>query len=115
MNLLHQAWLAKRGLSDKVSNASVDGLYKDARAAGAIGGKLLGAGGGGFLLLFVPPSRHGKIKKRLGRLIQVPFQLEFAGSQIIFYDLEEDYSLHDMIRAKRRIQSFRELKLPAET
>ena len=107
--LLHEAWLAKCELSDTISNSHVDGLYAGARAAGAIGGKLLGAGGGGFLMLFAPPARHDKIKRRLGRLIQVPFQLEFAGSQIIFYDLEEDYSLHDKIRAKRRIESFREL------
>src|SRR5262249_15409725 len=54
--LLHQAWLAKRALSSKVSNSQVDTLYEDARSVGAIGGKLLGAGGGGFVLLFVPPE-----------------------------------------------------------
>ena len=107
--LLHEAWLAKRELSDMVSNAEVDALYDEARAAGAIGGKLLGAGGGGFLVLFAPPARHGRIKKRLNRLIQVPFQFEFSGSQIIFYDLEEDYSSHDRDRAQRQITSFREL------
>jgi D-glycero-alpha-D-manno-heptose-7-phosphate kinase len=107
--LLHQAWLTKCELSHKVSNSQVDGLYGEARAAGAIGGKLLGAGGGGFLMLFAPPARHAKIKKRLHRLIQVPFQFEFGGSQIIFYDLEEDYSRHDKARAQRRIESFREL------
>jgi D-glycero-alpha-D-manno-heptose-7-phosphate kinase len=107
--LLHEAWLAKRELSDKVSNSQVDALYDEARAAGAIGGKLLGAGGGGFLVLFAPPARHARIKKRLNRLIQVPFQFEFSGSQIIFYDLEEDYSRHDKDRAQRQIESFREL------
>jgi D-glycero-alpha-D-manno-heptose-7-phosphate kinase len=107
--LLHKAWLAKCKLSNKISNPEVDDMYAQARAAGAIGGKLLGAGGGGFLMLFAPPSRHARIKKRLNRLIQVPFQFEFAGSQIIFYDLEEDYSRHDKARARQRIKSFREL------
>jgi D-glycero-alpha-D-manno-heptose-7-phosphate kinase len=107
--LLHQAWLAKRELSDKVSNAQVDALFEEARTAGAIGGKLLGAGGGGFLLLFAPPSKQAKIKKQLGRLIQVPFKFEFGGSQIIFYDLEEDYSKHEKARDRQPIEAFREL------
>ncbi len=107
--LLHEAWLAKCKLSDKISNPEVDGQYAQARAAGALGGKLLGAGGGGFLMLFAPPARHARIKQRLHRLIQVPVRFEFAGSQIIFYDLEEDYSRHDKARAKQRIKSFREL------
>ena len=108
--MLHEAWLAKRELSAQVSNPQVDALYADARNAGALGGKLLGAGGGGFLMLFAPPSRQGRIIRRLGRLIQVPFQFEFGGSQIIFYDLEEDYSRHDKVRAGRRVESFREWK-----
>jgi D-glycero-alpha-D-manno-heptose-7-phosphate kinase len=107
--LLHEAWLAKRALSDKVSNAQVDGLYAEARAAGALGGKLLGAGGGGFVLLFVPPAKQAKVRKQLNRLIHVPFKFEFSGSQIIFYDLEEDFSKHDKARAQQRIESFREL------
>ncbi|HXE41678.1 MAG TPA: hypothetical protein VN516_01545 [Candidatus Baltobacteraceae bacterium] len=108
--LLHEAWLAKRALSDKVSNASVDGLFEDARKAGAIGGKLLGAGGGGFILLFVPPEKQNKIRKKFSRLIEVPFEFEFSGSQIIFFDVEEDFSLHDKARAKRKIEAFRELE-----
>jgi D-glycero-alpha-D-manno-heptose-7-phosphate kinase len=107
--LLHEAWLAKRALSDKVSNAQVDGLYTEARAAGAFGGKLLGAGGGGFVLLFVPPAKQAKVRKQLNRLIHVPFKFEFSGSQIIFYDLEEDFSKHDKVRAQQQIESFREL------
>jgi len=107
--LLHRAWQAKRELGEKVSNAQVDGLYEEARRAGATGGKLLGAGGGGFLLLFASPARHPRIQKRLNRLIHVPFRFEFTGSQIIFYDLEEDYSRHDKFRARKRIDSFREL------
>jgi D-glycero-alpha-D-manno-heptose-7-phosphate kinase len=111
--LLHEAWLAKRELSDKVSNAQVDALYDEARAAGATGGKLLGAGGGGFLLLFVPHEKQNKLRKQLCRLIQVPFKFEFTGSQIIFYDLEEDYSKHDKARDKQQIEAFRDLDADA--
>jgi D-glycero-alpha-D-manno-heptose-7-phosphate kinase len=107
--LLHDAWQAKRELSDKISNAQVDAAYDDARAAGALGGKLLGAGGGGFLLFFAPPARHEQIKRQLNRLIQVPFKFEFSGSQVIFYDLEEDYSAHDTVRDQQQLDAFREL------
>jgi D-glycero-alpha-D-manno-heptose-7-phosphate kinase len=107
--LLHETWLAKRALSDKVSNSVVDSLFADARANGALGGKLLGAGGGGFVLLFVPPKRQAKIRKHFRRLIQVPFKFEYSGSQIIFFDLEEDFTEHDRARSRRRIEPFREL------
>lgn len=107
--LLHQAWLVKRGLSSQVSNDLVDGLYNKAIGAGAIGGKLTGAGGGGFLLLFVPPSRQKKVKEKLDKLIYVPFSFEFSGSQIIFFDPQEDYTVLEKERCKKRIQIFREL------
>ena len=107
--LLHQSWQAKRALSDRVSNPQVDALYEEARAAGALGGKLLGAGGGGFVLLFVPPERQGKLKKQFNRLIHVPFEFEFSGSQIIFLDVEEDYAKHEKARSSQRIEAFREL------
>lgn len=107
--MLHEAWQAKRALSDKVSNARVDALYEEARQGGALGGKLLGAGGGGFLLVFAPPDRHPEIRRRLTKLIHVPFQFEFGGSQIIFYDLEEDFSEHDRARDAQAIEAFREL------
>jgi D-glycero-alpha-D-manno-heptose-7-phosphate kinase len=111
--LLHQSWLAKRELSDKVSNPRVDGLFEDARKAGAIGGKLLGAGGGGFILLFVPPEKQAKVRKQLNRLIEVPFEFEFSGSQIIFLDAEEDFAKHDKARSKRHIEAFSELDASA--
>ncbi len=107
--LLHEAWQAKRALSDKISNAQVDAAYDAARSAGALGGKLLGAGGGGFLLFFAPPSKHAKIKKQLGKLIHVPFKFEFGGSSVIFHELEEDYSAHDKARETQQIEAFREL------
>ena len=107
--LLHRSWEVKRSLSEWVSNSQVDRYYQSAREAGAIGGKLLGAGGGGFLLLFVPPDRQCGVREQLDNLLSVPFEFEFSGSQIIFFDPEEDYSEQEKDRANRRLQSFREL------
>ena len=83
--LLHEAWTIKRHLSDKISTPHIDEIYETARGAGAVGGKLLGAGGGGFVLLFVPPQNQKKIKEKLKKLLLVPFKFEDLGSQIIFY------------------------------
>ena len=83
--LLHESWMLKRTLSDKVSTPYIDDLYETARKSGAIGGKLLGAGGGGFVLLFVPPEKQAKVRQRLKNFLPVPFQFEDLGSQIIFY------------------------------
>ena len=107
--LLHEAWLAKRSLSASISNADVDALYDAARAAGAIGGKLIGAGGGGFFLLFVPPSKQPNVRETLNTLVHVPFKFDFSGSQIIFCDREEDYAAEEKARAARPIRAFREL------
>ena len=107
--LLHEAWQAKRSLSDMVSNPHVDQIYEEALSAGAIGGKLTGAGGGGFLLLFVPPGIRKKIRERLNRLIYVPFKFDFSGSQIIFFDPQEDYAELEKERANQSIDAFREL------
>lgn len=84
--LLHESWLLKRGLTTKISTPFIDDLYETALKAGALGGKLLGAGGGGFLLLFAKPENHERIKSRLEKLLHVPFRFENLGSQIIFYD-----------------------------
>ncbi len=84
--LLHEAWRLKRSLTERISTSYIDELYERARGAGAVGGKLLGAGGGGFLLLFAPPEDHERVREALGELLHVPFQFENAGSQIIFYD-----------------------------
>jgi len=108
--LLHETWMLKRSLSPDVSNGMVDALYEQARQAGAIGGKITGAGGGGFLLLFVPPSAQKKVREALGKQIHVPFHFESSGSQIIFYKPEQqDYSELERDRAKRVISSFKEL------
>ncbi|HBQ98616.1 MAG TPA: kinase [Cyanobacteria bacterium UBA11691] len=108
--LLHEAWQVKRSLSEKVSNSHIDGLYAQARAAGAIGGKLTGAGGGGFLLLFVPPDKQKEVKANLNHLIHVPFKLEFSGSQIIFFDREVDYSVEATNRQNDSVAVFQELE-----
>jgi D-glycero-alpha-D-manno-heptose-7-phosphate kinase len=91
--LLHEAWMAKRSLSARVSNPLVDELYGRARQAGATGGKLTGAGGGGFLVLFAPPARQAQVRAALRDLIHVPFRFDTTGSQIIAFNREEDYSL----------------------
>ena len=83
--LLDESWQLKRSLSDKISNAHIDDLYATAIAAGAVGGKLLGAGGGGFVLLFVEPPKKDGIRKALKNLLEVPIKFENLGSQIIFY------------------------------
>jgi D-glycero-alpha-D-manno-heptose-7-phosphate kinase len=83
--LLHQSWLYKRSLSDKVSTPEIDSFYDEAIRAGATGGKILGAGGGGFLLLFVKPKLQSQVRERLKDLVHVPFQFEESGSRVIFY------------------------------
>ncbi len=107
--LLYEAWEIKRSLSRSVSNNEVDDIYQRAMSAGAIGGKLTGAGGGGFLLAFVPPSKHASVKEALKELIHVPFKFDFSGSQIIFASNEADYSSAEIARVFQPINEFREL------
>lgn len=107
--LLHEAWLAKQQLSPLVSNPYVRELYGIARRSGAIGGKLVGAGGGGFMLLFVPPQAQPEVRRALRRFIHVPFKFEFSGSQIIFFDPEADYTEEEKSRAGEPIEPFSEL------
>jgi D-glycero-alpha-D-manno-heptose-7-phosphate kinase len=113
-DLLHEAWTVKRSLGKDISNANVDDLYHEARSAGAIGGKLTGAGGGGFLLLFAPPERHAQIRSRLSRSIAVPFTFDFGGSKIIFVDREQDYGREEGIRDGQTLEPFTELELQNE-
>lgn len=107
--LLHESWLVKRSLSNNVSSSEIDEMYEMAREEGAIGGKITGAGGGGFLLLFVPQDRHIHVRKRLKHLLHVPFNFEPAGSQIIFYDQETDYSHVEADKLIHSPASFREM------
>ena len=84
--LLHQTWQLKRSLTDKISTPDIDSVYDTAIGAGATGGKILGAGGGGFVLFFVKPELQAKVKESLSGLLHVPFQFENLGSQIIFHE-----------------------------
>ncbi len=90
--LLNESWQIKKTLSSAVSNSTIDELYKKAQSLGAIGGKLIGAGGGGFILFFIPPSKQTQLKKEFNKLIHVPFKFESEGSKIIFHDPEDDLS-----------------------
>lgn len=83
--LLDQTWKYKQMLSDRVTTPEINQIYEQARQAGSIGGKLLGAGGGGFLLLFAKPSRQAEIRERLKNLIHVPFRFEDSGSRVVLY------------------------------
>jgi len=86
--LLHESWQLKRSLTNKISPPHIDYFYKTAIRAGATGGKLLGAGGGGFILFFVRPELQPKVRESLRGLLNVPFHFENSGSQIIFYSPE---------------------------
>ena len=82
--LLHRAWLAKRSLEGGVSNPVIDEMYQRGLAAGAKGGKLLGAGGGGFILFFAPPETHNSLRLAFHDCEPVPVRLDAPGSQVIF-------------------------------
>ncbi|MDH3972692.1 MAG: kinase [Deltaproteobacteria bacterium] len=88
---LHESWMYKRGLTKLISTNKIDEMYEVGRSAGAIGGKLLGAGGGGFLLFFAKPEDQQKIKEKLKGLLHVPFRFEPLGSQIIMYATQDFY------------------------
>ncbi len=106
--LLDESWQLKRSLSDKITTPYMDEMYNAARAAGAIGGKITGAGGGGFMLLFVPPEKQTTVREALRSLLHIPFTFEFSGSQIVFFDPEEDYAALDKERSLRSIAGFQE-------
>jgi len=92
----------------------VDQIYEEARRAGALGGKLLGAGGGGFMLFLVPPEFQHRVQEKLRDLICVPFQLDSGGSQIIFYSPEQDYAELDRARSHSQPKPFKEHFAAAE-
>ncbi len=83
-SLLHEGWLLKKKLSTQISNPQIDQYYQTALHAGAIGGKITGAGGGGFLLLIVPPHQKDQVRQALPHLLEVQFALESHGSTIIY-------------------------------
>lgn len=82
--MLHEAWRTKKQISNGVTNAIIDKAYQSAIEAGAEGGKLLGAGGGGFLMFLAPPERHDSIRRALQPLRETPFRFAAHGSRIIF-------------------------------
>ncbi len=81
--LLGEGWKLKRQLSDKISSPEIDVLYTAAYAAGALGGKVIGAGGGGFMLFYVPLERQAAVREALGGLIDIPVKFEHRGSQVV--------------------------------
>lgn len=83
--LLHESWRIKRAVTNKITTPFIDAAYEAARRAGAVGGKLLGAGGGGFMLLYVPLEKQAAVRKALKNLLHVPFSFERTGSQLIYY------------------------------
>ena len=86
--LLHETWKLKRAISDEISNQKIDAIYETALKNGAVGGKLLGAGGGGFIIFFAPPGAHSKIAAALKNYILVPFKFEGQGSTVCLYEPE---------------------------
>lgn len=90
--LLHEGWQLKRSLTPAITNDEIDDLYRGVRDCGAIGGKLTGAGGGGFLLLYAPPEAQARIRKKYPNLIHVDVTFESQGSQIVFEDREASRS-----------------------
>jgi D-glycero-alpha-D-manno-heptose-7-phosphate kinase len=89
--LLHEGWQIKRTLTQKISSPVIDEIYEAGLSAGALGGKLLGAGGGGFMLFFVPPERREALRTRLKKLLCVPFTFSNRGSYVVVYEPEEVY------------------------
>jgi D-glycero-alpha-D-manno-heptose-7-phosphate kinase len=89
--LLHESWQIKRSLTQKITTASIDDIYEAGLSAGALGGKLLGAGGGGFMLFYVPPERREALRQRLKKLLCVPFGFSNRGSHVVAYEPEEVY------------------------
>jgi D-glycero-alpha-D-manno-heptose-7-phosphate kinase len=89
--LLHESWQIKRTLTQNITNNSLDEIYEAGRSAGALGGKLLGAGGGGFMLFFVPPERRKELRTRLKNLLCVPFSFSNRGSHVVVHEPDEEY------------------------
>lgn len=90
--LLHETWMLKRSLTDKISNSLIDEIYATGIKNGALGGKVLGAGGGGFILFYAQPEKQPQIKKALRNLIHVPFKFDDQGCQIILYAPKQYHS-----------------------
>ena len=90
-HLLNESWQIKRTLTSNITNSSLDEIYQAGRSAGALGGKLLGAGGGGFMLFFVAPERRRELRMRLKNLLSVPFSFSNRGSHVVVHEPDEVY------------------------
>lgn len=86
--MLDHTWRLKRQTGSKISTDSIDMLYDRGIRSGALGGKLLGAGGGGFLLFYVPQERQENVKQAMSHLLHVPFRFENGGTEIVLYSPE---------------------------
>ena len=89
--LLHESWMVKRNLTNKITTPLIDEIYETGLKAGALGGKLLGAGSGGFMLFFVQPELQRSMREKLNKLLYVPFGFEYLGSQVVYYAPEENF------------------------
>lgn len=89
--LLHESWKLKRTLTNSITNSSIDDIYAAGLSAGALGGKLLGAGGGGFMLFFIPPERREALRAALKKLLCIPIRFSTRGSDVVVYEPEEAY------------------------
>jgi D-glycero-alpha-D-manno-heptose-7-phosphate kinase len=89
--LMNESWKIKRTLTQSITNSNIDEIYAAGRSAGALGGKLLGAGGGGFMLFFVPPECRDALRARLKKLLCVPFNFSTRGSDVVVYEPEDVY------------------------
>jgi D-glycero-alpha-D-manno-heptose-7-phosphate kinase len=89
--LLNESWQIKKTLTQRISSSRIDEIYETGRSAGALGGKLLGAGGGGFMLFFVPPERREALRASLKGLLCVPFSFSNRGSEVVVYEPEQAY------------------------
>jgi D-glycero-alpha-D-manno-heptose-7-phosphate kinase len=89
--LLHEQWKLKRELSSKISTSQIDEIYETGIKIGALGGKLIGAGGGGFMLFIARPEQQDRIKAALSGLLYVPCRFDLVGSQIIYYSHHDEF------------------------
>ena len=89
--LLHQQWLVKKQMSSQITNDDIDAIYQVGMNAGALGGKLLGAGGGGFMLFFVKPDLQNHVRQALSHLLYVPAHFDHSGSRIVYHSVEDEF------------------------
>ena len=99
-SLLHESWLEKKKLAEVVTNSRIDAIYETAMGAGALGGKVTGAGGGGMMLLYVPKENQSDVRTALSELLLIPFRFSDQGSTIIFSSKQRRYDKDAQVRTK---------------